>query len=132
MSQQTVAVLGLGNMGGPMAANLVAAGYRVVGFDPAPAANETAAARGVEVKTSSVLAVSEASVVITMLPSGGHVIDAYKGPDGILAAAAPGTVFIDCSTIAVEDARAAAELAHEAGHRALDAPVSGGVGGAEA
>ncbi|MCW2856116.1 MAG: putative 3-hydroxyisobutyrate dehydrogenase [Marmoricola sp.] len=132
MSQQTVAVLGLGNMGGPMAANLAAAGYHVVGYDPVPAANEAAVARGVEVVPSAVEAVADASVVITMLPSGGHVIDAYKGPDGILAAAAPGTVFVDCSTIAVEDARAAAELAHEAGHRALDAPVSGGVGGAEA
>ncbi len=132
MNQQTVAVLGLGNMGAPMAANLVAAGYRVIGFDPAPAANESAAARGIEVTPSPSQAVAGASVVITMLPSGAHLIDAYKGPDGILAAATPGTIFVDCSTVAVEDARAAAELARDAGHRALDAPVSGGVGGAEA
>ncbi|TSD93920.1 3-hydroxyisobutyrate dehydrogenase [Skermania sp. ID1734] len=124
-----VGFLGLGHMGGPMAANLARAGYQVLGFDLVPAALEQAQRDGVEVVGSATEAAA-ASVVITMLPSGKHVLDLYNG--GLLSAAAPGTLFVDCSTIDVADARAAAELAVAAGHRALDAPVSGGVAGAAA
>lgn len=131
---QTVAFIGMGNMGGPMAANLVAAGHRVLGYDLFPAALEAAAAKGVEVAESGEAAVAEADVVITMLPSGKHLIGAYSGADGggLLAAAQPGTLFVDCSTIDVLEAREAAELARTAGHRPVDAPVSGGTVGAEA
>ncbi|MFE6063088.1 3-hydroxyisobutyrate dehydrogenase [Streptomyces sp. NPDC056431] len=125
-----IAFVGLGRMGGPMAANLVAAGHRVLGFDLVPEALATASATGVEAAGSAVAAAAEADVVITMLPAGRHVLALY-GDQGLLAAARPGTLFIDCSTIDVADARAAHEAAAAAGHRALDAPVSGGVVGAE-
>jgi 3-hydroxyisobutyrate dehydrogenase len=130
-----VAFLGLGHMGGPMAINLVKAGYTVTGFDIMPAALETAEAHGIATADSATNAVADAAIVLTMLPSGKHLLDAYRGTDGqpgLLAAAAPGTLFLDCSTINVDEAREAAELAVAAGHRALDAPVSGGVIGAEA
>jgi 3-hydroxyisobutyrate dehydrogenase len=136
-----IAFIGLGHMGGPMAANLVKAGYRVTGFDLVPAALEQAAAAGVEIAASGPEAVNGAGLVITMLPAGQHVLAAYEGTEGtgdlpalpgLLAAAAPDTLFMDCSTISVEDARRAHELATAAGHRSLDAPVSGGVVGAEA
>jgi 3-hydroxyisobutyrate dehydrogenase len=133
----TIAFLGLGHMGGPMAANLVKAGHRVIGFDMAPAALEAAAAAGIEVAASgqdAVQAVGAGGVVFTMFPSGRHVIDAYRGSEstpGLLAVAAPGTLFVDSSTIAVDEARAAHALADAARHRSLDAPVSGGVVGAE-
>ncbi|MBB5914897.1 3-hydroxyisobutyrate dehydrogenase [Nocardia transvalensis] len=125
----TVAFLGLGHMGGPMAANLVRAGYRVLAFDPVPAAREQARADGATVIDTAVAAVAEAEVVVTMLPNGRIVLDVYRE---ILDAAAPGTLFVDCSTIDVADAKQAAEQAVAAGHRALDAPVSGGVSGAAA
>ena len=125
-----IAFLGLGNMGGPMAANLVRAGHEVVGFDPVPAALDHARDTGVTVTEDADSAVADAAIVITMFPSGKHVIDAYSG--GLLAAAAPGTLFIDSSTIDVDDARTARCLAVAAGHRGMDAPVSGGVGGATA
>jgi len=126
----TIAFLGLGNMGGPMAANLVAAGYDVRGFDVVPAALEHALERGIAVASDAATAVDGADVVITMFPSGAHVLDAYRA--GLLAVAQPGTLFIDCSTIDVADAIAARELAVAAGHRGMDAPVSGGTVGAEA
>lgn len=125
-----IAFIGLGNMGGPMAANLVRAGHEVAGYDVVPAALDHARDNGVGVADSAALAVAGADVVITMLPGGGHVLDAYRA--GLLSAADPGTLFIDSSTIDVDDARAAQALAKAAGHRALDAPVSGGVGGAQA
>jgi len=125
-----IAFLGLGNMGGPMAANLVTAGHTVTGFDPVPAALDHARENGVSVAADADSAVADAEIVITMFPSGKHVIDAYSG--GLLAAAAPGTLFIDSSTIDVDDARTARSLAVAAGHRGMDAPVSGGVGGATA
>lgn len=131
----TIAFLGLGHMGGPMAVNLVKAGYDVVGFDVVPAAVEAAKSRGVPTVASAWDAVPGAGVVLTMFPSGQHVLDAYRGTDGqpgLLAAAAPGTMFLDCSTINVDEARQASTLAIDAGHRAVDAPVSGGVVGAEA
>ncbi len=130
-----VAFIGLGNMGGPMAANLVKAGYRVSGFDLVEAARAAADGQGVAIATGAADAVAEANVVITMLPSGRHVLDCYTHPEdgsGLLRAARPGTLFIDCSTIDVDDARTAHRAATEAGHRALDAPVSGGVVGATA
>ena len=139
-----VAFLGLGHMGGPMAINLVKAGYTVTGFDVVPAALETARAHGIATTDTAAEAVAGATVVLTMLPSGKHLLDAYRGAPGqhgqpgqpgqpgLLATAAPGTLFLDCSTINVDEAREAAELAVAAGHRAVDAPVSGGVVGAEA
>ncbi|MFF8614403.1 3-hydroxyisobutyrate dehydrogenase [Streptomyces sp. NPDC015350] len=126
-----VAFIGLGHMGGPMAANLAAAGRRVIGFDLVPEALATAVAAGVESADSAREAAAAADVVITMLPAGRHVLALYQD-EGLLAAAKPGTLFIDCSTIDVADARAAHEAAVAFGHRALDAPVSGGVVGAEA
>lgn len=124
-----VAFLGLGHMGLPMAVNLVKAGHDVRGFDPVPAAVETAAAAGIPLASSGADAVTGAEVVITMFPAGRHVISAYQ--EELLAAAAPGTLFIESSTIAVDEAQAAHALAVDAGHRHIDAPVSGGVVGAE-
>ncbi|MFE2998384.1 3-hydroxyisobutyrate dehydrogenase [Nocardia sp. NPDC059246] len=130
MSTNTkVGFLGLGHMGGPMAANLVEAGYDVLAFDPVPAAQDQARQDGATVVATAAEAVSASDIVITMLPNGRIVLDLYGE---ILPAAKPGTLFVDCSTIDVADAKQAAELAAAAGHRALDAPVSGGVAGAAA
>ncbi|MFG2209502.1 3-hydroxyisobutyrate dehydrogenase [Streptomyces sp. NPDC048638] len=128
---RTIGFIGLGHMGGPMAANLVKAGHRVIGFDLVPDLVATAAGAGVEVAASSKEAATAADVVITMLPAGRHVLALYRD-GGLLSAARPGTLFIDCSTIDVADARSAHEAGVAAGMRALDAPVSGGVVGAEA
>jgi 3-hydroxyisobutyrate dehydrogenase len=125
-----IAFIGLGNMGAPMAINLVRAGHDVAGFDLVPAALEHARSGGVPITADAAAAVAGADVVLTMLPSGEHVLDAYR--NGLIAAAAPNTLFIDSSTIDVADARAARDLVVAAGHRAIDAPVSGGVVGAEA
>ncbi|MBI3213935.1 MAG: 3-hydroxyisobutyrate dehydrogenase [Mycobacterium sp.] len=125
----TVAFLGLGNMGGPMAANLLAAGFTVRGFDPVAASAQAAADKGAEVFGSGAEAVAEADVVITMLPSGDLVKRCYAE---ILPAARPGTLFIDSSTISVDDAREVNKLAADHGFAQLDAPVSGGVKGAVA
>ena len=124
-----VAFLGLGHMGLPMALNLIKAGHEVRGFDVVPAAVDAASAAGVPVVQFGVDAVAGAEVVITMFPAGKHVIAAYQ--DELLGAADPGTLFIESSTIAVDEARTAHALAVEAGHRNVDAPVSGGVVGAE-
>ncbi|MFH3481038.1 3-hydroxyisobutyrate dehydrogenase [Xanthobacter variabilis] len=127
----SIAFIGLGNMGVPMAANLVKAGHTVTGFDLVPAALEAAKARGIAVADSAKAAVAGAEVVVTMLPSGKHVVGATTGAEGLFAAAKPGTLFIDSSTIDVASARAFHEAAKAAGHESVDAPVSGGVGGAE-
>ena len=129
-----IAFLGLGHMGGPMAANLIKAGHEVIGYDPVPAAVEAARAHGVPMADSAADAARDAAVVLTMLPSGKHVLDAYRGVDGpgLLSIAQRDTLFLDCSTINVDEAREAASLAVAAGHRSVDAPVSGGVVGAEA
>lgn len=125
-----IAFLGLGHMGLPMAVNLVEAGHEVHGFDLVPAAVDAARTAGIPVAASGADAVADADVVITMFPAGKHVIAAYQ--DELLAAARPGTLFIESSTIAVDEARSAHQLAVDAGHRNIDAPVSGGVVGAEA
>lgn len=130
-----VAFIGLGNMGGPMAANLVKAGVQVTGFDLMPDALEAAQKNGIVVVESPAEAVADAEVVITMLPTGQHVIKAYSGEDGsggLLGAALAGATFLDCSTINISEAQEAAALARNAGFDAADAPVSGGVVGAEA
>ncbi|ALK08619.1 3-hydroxyisobutyrate dehydrogenase [Blastochloris viridis] len=127
-----IGFIGLGNMGGPMAANLIKAGHRVTGFDPAPAAVERfAAAGGIKAAQAADVAAG-AEVVVTMLPSGRQVREVYLGPAGVIAAAAPSTLLIDSSTIDVDCARAVAAAAETAGLAMLDAPVSGGVGGATA
>ncbi|GAA3699147.1 3-hydroxyisobutyrate dehydrogenase [Gordonia hankookensis] len=125
----TIAFLGLGNMGGPMAANLVAAGHTVHGFDPVPEAVTTAQGNGVETFPTAVEAVAAAEVVITMLPSGPIVKKCYAD---ILPASPTGALFIDSSTISVDDAREINQQAAEHGFAQLDAPVSGGVKGAVA
>ena len=125
----TIAFLGLGNMGTPMAGNLVNAGYAVRGFDPAPAAREAAGAQGVAVFDRGTDAVQGADVVITMLPNGTLVKQCYAE---VMPAAQPGALFVDSSTIAVNDAREVNSYAAERGFAQLDAPVSGGVKGAVA
>ncbi|BBX09733.1 3-hydroxyisobutyrate dehydrogenase [Mycolicibacterium aichiense] len=125
----TVAFLGLGHMGGPMAANLVNAGYTVRGFDPVPALRAAAEEKGATVFDAGAAAVSEADVVITSLPNGAIVKACYAEA---LPAAATGTLFIDTSTISVDDARDVNAQASAAGMAQLDAPVSGGIKGATA
>jgi 3-hydroxyisobutyrate dehydrogenase len=125
----TIAFLGLGNMGGPMAANLISAGHAVRGFDPVPAAAAAAAANGANVFDSTADAVTEADVVITMLPNGDIVRRCYAE---VLPAARAGALFIDSSTISVNDAREVHAQAESHGVSQLDAPVSGGVKGAAA
>ncbi|MEM9223326.1 MAG: NAD(P)-binding domain-containing protein, partial [Pseudomonadota bacterium] len=123
----TIAFLGLGNMGAPMARNLAKAGHLVRGFDVAAEARSDFAKDGTVVD-SIALAVSGADVVITMLPAGEHVRTAYAE---IVPNAPSGAVFIDCSTIDVATARAVSAEAGAAGFSMCDAPVSGGVAGAE-
>lgn len=125
----TVAFLGLGNMGGPMATNLVAAKHAVRGFDPVLAALAAATEAGVTGFGSATDAVTGADVVITMLPNGELVKRCYAE---ILPAARPDALFIDSSTISVNDAREVHALAEANGVAQLDAPVSGGVKGAVA
>lgn len=125
----TIAFIGLGNMGGPMAANLVKAGHTVRGVDLVAAHLEAAAATGVVPAGSAAEAVDGAEVVITMLPAGGHVLAVWRE---ILAQAAPGTLLIDSSTIDVDSARQAHAMAAGRGCPSVDAPVSGGTGGAAA
>ncbi len=127
-----IGFIGLGNMGGPMAGNLVKAGHSVKGFDLVPASVKSAAAAGVTAVSSAAEAAREVDVVITMLPAGEHVRQVYTGDDGVLTAAAKGTLAIDSSTIDVASARAVHEAAAKAGIDMLDAPVSGGVAGASA
>lgn len=124
-----IGFIGLGNMGAPMAGNLVTKGHVVVGFDLVAANVKAAAGRGVTPATSAAEAVGAADVVVTMLPAGRHVLDVWGQ---VLGSARPGMLFIDSSTIDVASARAAHALAEKAGVLSLDAPVSGGVGGAEA
>ncbi|MGH2343007.1 3-hydroxyisobutyrate dehydrogenase [Segnochrobactraceae bacterium EtOH-i3] len=125
----TIAFIGLGNMGGPMAANLVAAGHTVLGFDLGAEHMAEAAKAGITPMPSAVEAVTGAEIVITMLPAGGPVLAVWSD---IVPSAKPGTLLIDCSTIDVATAQAVHRMAAAAGLPALDAPVSGGTGGAKA
>jgi 3-hydroxyisobutyrate dehydrogenase len=123
-----VGFIGLGNMGGPMARNLLKAGHQVSGYDIVPAALDAFAAAGGQRAASAADAAKGADFVITMLPAGKHVREAWLGEDGLAAASAPEAILIDCSTIDVTTAR---EVAAAVGRPMLDAPVSGGVMGAE-
>jgi 3-hydroxyisobutyrate dehydrogenase len=128
----TIAWIGLGNMGGPMAANLVRAGHQVLGFDLTEAAKGTASQAGVKVVESVAEAVRDADVVFTMLPAGSHVRSVLSGTDGILANVRPGTLVVDSSTIDIQVALELHGVVTAAGCRFLDAPVSGGIFGAQA
>jgi len=122
-----IAFVGLGNMGGPMAANLVKAGHVVNGFDLEEPARATAIKAGVTVASSGSAAISGADILITMLPAGKHVIGVWQD---LVPRLSKGALAIDCSTIDVANARAAHEIARVAGCLSLDAPVSGGIAGA--
>jgi 3-hydroxyisobutyrate dehydrogenase len=124
----SIAFIGLGNMGGPMAANLVKAGHKVVGFDLVPASRDAAKAEGVSIADKAAEAVKGAEVVITMLPAGKHVLSVWNE---IIPSVAKGALMIDCSTIDVESARKSHALAAEHHLPSIDAPVSGGTGGAK-
>jgi 3-hydroxyisobutyrate dehydrogenase len=126
----TIGFIGLGNMGLPMAGNLIKKGHEVKGFDLVAANTEKAVAHGVKKFASAADAASGVDAIVTMLPAGKDTLAVWGG--GILEAAAPGTLTIDSSTIDVASARAAHKLAGAAKMLSLDAPVSGGVGGAEA
>jgi 3-hydroxyisobutyrate dehydrogenase len=128
----TIGFIGIGNMGAPMAANLSKAGHRVTGFDIARGPVEALAAKGGRAAGSVAEAASAGEILITMLPAGPQVRSVYLGAAGVLAHARHGSLLIDCSTIDVETARAVAAAAKEARFDMLDAPVSGGVAGAEA
>jgi 3-hydroxyisobutyrate dehydrogenase len=125
----TIAFIGLGNMGNPMAANLVKAGHTVQGFDLMPENLSVARDNGVEATASAADAVDGAEAVITMLPAGKHVLEVY---DELAPLAAEGTLFIDCSTVDVDSAREAHAIASANGLLSIDAPVSGGTAGAAA
>src|SRR5258708_17281715 len=124
----TLGFIGLGNMGGPMAANLVKAGHTVHGFDLVPASREAAKADGVSIAARGADAVKDAQVVITMLPAGKHVLSVWNE---IIPSVAKGALMIDCSTIDVESARKSHALAAQHQLPSIDAPVSGGTGGAK-
>jgi 3-hydroxyisobutyrate dehydrogenase len=127
-----IGFIGLGNMGLPMAQNLIKAGHQVEGVDVNPAAIEKLKTSGGAAVEFAKVAASRADVVITMLPAGQQVREVYLGPNGIVENANEGTLLIDCSTIDVETARVVAAAAEKKGLLMLDAPVSGGVGGATA
>ncbi|MEQ8333034.1 3-hydroxyisobutyrate dehydrogenase [Nisaea sp.] len=126
----SIAFIGLGNMGFPMAKNLLGAGHAVCGFDLSADSLEKLEAAGGTAAASAADAVRNAEVVITMLPAGKHVRAVYD--DSVFPNAAAGALFIDCSTIDVDTSRAVAADAAAKGFLMLDAPVSGGTGGAEA
>ncbi|ANB17052.1 3-hydroxyisobutyrate dehydrogenase [Dokdonella koreensis] len=127
-----IAFIGLGHMGGPMAANLLKAGHELRVFDLVPAAVEAAVALGARAAASAADAVDGAEAVISMLPASRHVEGVYLGQHGLLAKIAPGTLVIDCSTIAPASAQKVAAAAAERGQAMIDAPVSGGTAGATA
>jgi 3-hydroxyisobutyrate dehydrogenase len=127
-----IAFIGLGNMGGPMAANLLKAGHAVHVFDLVPDAVATAVGHGAQAAASARDALAGADVVISMLPASRHVEGLYLGADGILAAIPDGALVIDCSTIAPAVAKKVGEAAAARGLAMLDAPVSGGTAGAAA
>jgi 3-hydroxyisobutyrate dehydrogenase len=122
-----IAFIGLGNMGGPMAANLVKAGHTVCGFDLTEASRQAARANGIDIKTTGAAAVAQADAVFTMLINGRVVLNVYAE---LAAMARRGALFIDCSTIEVNTACEAHKIAEDHDHLSLDCPVSGGVAGA--
>ena len=123
-----IAFIGLGNMGGPMAANLVKAGHKVIAFDLMEASRNQARADGAAIADSAASSVRGADVVITMLPAGKHVLSVWNE---VVPSMAKGALIIDCSTIDVESAKQAHALAAKHGVSSVDAPVSGGTGGAK-
>ena len=125
-----IGFIGLGNMGGPMAVNLVKAGYVVTAFDLVESALEQFVEQGGQRASSATDAVSDADAVVSMLPASKHVEALYLGDEGLLSAIQRGTLVIDSSTIAPESAKKVAAAAEDAGVPMIDAPVSGGVGGA--
>jgi len=127
-----LAFIGLGNMGGPMALNLLKAGHQVRVFDLSAGALDTARAAGAIVAASPAAAVEGAEAVVSMLPASKHVEGVYLGDQGLLASIAPGTLVIDCSTIAPASSRKVADAAKARGIDFIDAPVSGGTAGAAA
>src|ERR1700743_176955 len=124
----TIAFIGLGNMGGPMAANLVKAGHKVVAFDLVETSRNQAKADGAAIAESAAGSVKGADVVVTMLPAGKHVLSVWND---IVPSMGKGALVIDCSTIDVESAKQAHALAAKHGIASVDAPVSGGTGGAK-
>ncbi|MBB4592979.1 3-hydroxyisobutyrate dehydrogenase [Xanthomonas cannabis] len=127
-----IAFIGLGNMGGPMAANLIKAGHQLRVFDLVQGALDAASAAGAHVAASALDTLAEAEIVISMLPASRHVEGLYLGEGGILAQIPAGALVIDCSTIAPVSARKLADAARVRGLAMLDAPVSGGTAGASA
>jgi 3-hydroxyisobutyrate dehydrogenase len=123
-----IAFIGLGNMGGPMAANLVKAGHKVTAFDLVAASRDQAKADGAAIADSAVASVKDADTVITMLPAGKHVLSVWNE---VVPAMKKGALIIDCSTIDVESAKQAHALAAKHNLPSVDAPVSGGTGGAK-
>src|SRR5258706_4125884 len=123
-----IAFIGLGNMGGPMAANLVKAGHKVIAFDLVEASRNQAKADGAAIADSATAAVKGADVVVTMLPAGKHVVSVWTD---VISSLTKGALVIDCSTIDVESAKQAHTLAAKHGLPSVDAPVSGGTGGAK-
>src|ERR1700709_2026125 len=123
----SIAFIGLGNMGGPMAANLVKAGHKVIAFDLVAASKSQAKSDGATIAESAAAAVKGADTVITMLPAGKHVVSVWTD---VIPAMGKGALIIDCSTIDVESAKQAHALAARHGVGSVDAPVSGGTGGA--
>lgn len=128
----TIGFIGLGNMGGPMARNLLKSGHRLRAFDLSSAAREAAAAAGATLVDRAGDAAMDAEAIVTMLPAGEHVRRVYLDDGGLLARAARGTLMIDCSTIDVAAARQVHDAAAQQGMDFVDAPVSGGVSGAAA
>lgn len=126
-----IGFIGVGNMGGPMARNLLKAGHKVKAFDLMPELVQKVVEAGGTKAASAQEAAQDVDAVISMLPAGKHVLSVYTGEKGILTAARPGTLFIDSSTIDVKSAREAIAAAEAKGMLMLDAPVSGGVAGAE-
>src|SRR3984957_13212761 len=127
----TIGFIGLGNMGGPMAANLMKAQHKITGYDVVSAPMNNLELQGGKAAATAAEAAMAGDIVVTMLPAGPQVRAVYLGPDGIIAKAKKGALLIDCSTIDVETARLVAEEAKKAGFDMLDAPVSGGVMGAQ-
>ncbi|TLX26912.1 3-hydroxyisobutyrate dehydrogenase [Chryseobacterium indologenes] len=125
-----IAFIGLGNMGGPMAANLIKKGHHVIGFDLSDSALQLLASAGGQTADSAVAAAKGADIIISMLPSGKHVAELYT--EEFISQLKPDTLLIDSSTIDAVTARSVAQLAASKGCRMIDAPVSGGTGGAQA